>query len=156
MSNTKNIFYSILFLAIFALHPSLNKEGSPAAYLQYLTYGNTINLSQNGNINQKAITVIWACENSSINCNELIIYKNGKKINDIPFEEGNQKLIVYYYSKTIGTLKQNKSSKTQAHQYQITLNTEANTILFNGEITGPSSYKIATRHNLNEQILATK
>lgn len=141
MSNIKNIFVLLGVLGIFALHPSLNKKGSPVTYLQYMVYGNSLEVSYNDAIDLSQVQIKWVCETQTAVCNDLIIYENGKQINEIPFEKGNQKLVVYYKDNKIGEIDQNKTSSNQAHQYKIDLLANNNGLFFNGEIIGPSSSK---------------
>lgn len=141
MSNFKNIFAILTVVSIFALHPSLNKGDSPISYLQYLVYGNSLNVSSSETIDLNQLQIRWVCETQSATCNDLVIYENGKQVNGIPFEKGNQKLVVYYQDNKIGEVIQNKSNSKQAHQYTINLDAKNNSLFFNGEITGPASYK---------------
>jgi hypothetical protein len=154
MLSIKNILTAVFVFGIFALHPSLNKGESPITHLHYFVYGNDFNFSYNENINKEKVLIKWACEESTANCNDLIIYQNGKKINEIPFEQGNQKLIVYYNSKIVGAVNQNKTSKTQAHQYNIALKADANMLTFIAEITGPAASKISKSISITDAILA--
>ena len=154
MTSIKNILTVVFVFGIFALHPSLNKGESPITYLHYFVYGNDFNLSYNNDIDKDKIMIKWACENDNANCKELVIYQNGQKINDIPFESGNQALIVYYNKRRIGGIKQNKANKTQAHQYKINLHAASDLITFNGEIIGPASNKISQSVSIADLILA--
>lgn len=156
MLSIKNILTAVFVFGIFALHPSLNKGESPITHLHYFVYGNDFNFSYNANINKEKVLIKWACEESTVNCNDLIIYQNGKKINEIPFEKGHQKLIVYYNNKLIATLPQTKSAKTQAHQYNISLTAVADMITFNGEIIGPAASKISKNISFADLILANQ
>ena len=140
-SSIKNILSISLVAGIFALHPSLNKGNTPITYLQHLVYGNSLDVSTNSSINKKLLEVKWICETQNITCTDLVIFKNGKQINDIPSEKGNQKLVVYYNNVKIGEIIQNKLIGEQAHQYKIELLSKNNSLLFNGEIVGPSPYK---------------
>lgn len=135
MISIKNILTSFIIITIFSLHPSLNK--GPISYLHYLVYGNQVNISFN-DVDPHQISVKWSCENYQSNCKELIIFENGEKINDIPFEEGYQQIAVYYNNKLIGTLKQNKAHKKQAHHYIFNISSDKDNISFKGEISGPS------------------
>lgn len=154
MTSIKNILTVVFVLGIFALHPSLNKGESPITYLHYFVYGNGFNLSYDGNIEKDKILIKWACENDNVDCKELVIYQNGQKINDIPFEAGNQALIVYYNNRRVGSLKQNKLNKTQAHQYKINLQAASELITLDGEIIGPSANKISQSISIADLILA--
>jgi len=118
MKSAKNIICYVTFFSVFILHPSLNRGENLITHLQYLVYGNSIDLSYDDSIDKNEIDV---------------------KVNKIPFEVGNQKLVVYYKNRMIGTLTQNKSIRKQAHQYSIRLKyKERNALIFNGKITGPS------------------
>ena len=141
MSNLKNIIVIIGVIGIFALHPSLNKNGSPASYLQYLVYGNTLNVNYSNTIESSDLQIKWVCETQTASCKDLVIYQNGKQINEIPFEKGNQKLIIFYKENKIGEITQNKKTSKQAHEYKVDLISRNNQLLFNGEIIGPSPYK---------------
>lgn len=138
MNLFKTILTYITVIGIFALHPSLNKGENAITHLQYLVYGNSINLSYDNSINKSDVNIKWECERNHLDCVELTIIENGKTINDIPFESGNQKLVIYYKGKVAGVLHQNKFIKKQAHQYTINLKFENNSITFKGEISGPS------------------
>ncbi len=59
-------------------------------------------------------------------------------INEIPFEKGMQQVAVYYNNRLIGTLKQNKEFKNQAHHYTFSVSSDDEHINFKGEISGPS------------------
>ena len=137
----KNTLTFLLVLGIFALHPSLNKGRTPITYLQHLVYGNSLNISTNSAINKNLLEVKWMCETQNIICRDLVIYKNGKQINDIPSEKGKQRLIVYYNKSKIGEISQNKTTESQAHQYNIELLSKNKSLFFSGEIIGPSPYK---------------
>lgn len=154
MISFKNILTSVFVIGIFALHPSLNKGENPITYLHYFVYGNDFNLSYNNSIDKDKILIKWACENANSNCKELVIYQNGEKINDIPFEQGNQALIVYYNNRVIGDLKQTKTNKAQSHQYNISLESESELITFNGKIIGPAAYEISETTSLIDLVLA--
>ena len=156
MISFKNILTAIFVIGIFALHPSLNKGENPITYLHYFVYGNDFNISYNNSIDKDKILIKWACENDNANCKELIIYQNGKKINDIPFEQGNQTLLIYYNNRMIGGLDQNKTNKTQSHQYNINLKAVDELITFNGEIIGPAANKISNSISFTDSIFAKK
>lgn len=141
MTLFKNILSTILITGIFVLHPSLNKGDTPITYLQHLVYGNSLNISTNTTIDKSQLEIKWMCETQNTACMDLVIFKDGKQINSIPSEKGNQKLIVYYNQKFIGEISQNKTSKKQAHQYKIELLSKNNSLFFKGEIIGPSPYK---------------
>jgi hypothetical protein len=138
MNLFRNILLYTTVAGIFILHPSLNKGETPITYLQYIIYGNSINLSYNSSIDKNEITIEWECENQKLDCIELTIIKNGKKVNQIPFEQGNQKLVVYYKNNVVGKLHQNKSMRNQSHKYTIDLKSENNTLTFKGKADGPS------------------
>lgn len=141
MTLFKNILSIILVTGIFALHPSLNKGENPITYLQYFVYGNSLKISTNSAIDKNLIEIKWFCETQNITCKDLVIFKDGEQINDIPSEKGNQKLIVYYNQHKIGEVSQHKLIEEQAHQYNIELLSKNNSLFFNGEIAGPSPYK---------------
>ena len=140
MTLFKNIIFSAIFLGIFALHPSLNKGNTPITDLQHLVYGNSLVISTNNSINKDSLEIKWACTEKGIICKDLIIFKNGEQINEIPSKKGNQKLAIYYWGNKIGTLQQNKVSEKQAHKYKIELLSKDNSLFFKGEITGPTPY----------------
>jgi len=141
MTSLKNISSIILIIGIFALHPSMNKGDNPITYLQHMVYGNSLNISTNKTIAKEFIEIKWVCETENASCKDLVIFKNGKQINDIPSEKGNQKLVVFYKDDKIGEVPQNKTTSNQAHQYQIELLSKNNSLFFSGEIIGPSPYK---------------
>jgi hypothetical protein len=138
MSNFKNILVIIGVLGIFVLHPSLNKDNSPISYLQYLVYGNSLNVSCNNSVDISSIQIKWVCDTQSAVCNDLVIFEKGKQINKIPFEKGKQQLIAFYNGNKIGAISQNKTTSKQAHQYKIDLTITKKIIFFNGEIIGPA------------------
>jgi len=140
MTLFKNIIYSILFAGIFALHPSLNKGESPITYLQYFVYGNSLNVSTNATIDKNLLEIKWICETQNIVCKDLVIFKNGRQINGIPFEKGDQKLVVFYNQNKVGEIPQHKTIEKQSHQYKVELSAKNNSLFFNGEIIGPASY----------------
>ncbi len=141
MTLFKNILSTILIAGIFALHPSLNKGETPITYLQHFVYGNSLNISTNNTIDKNLLEIKWICKTKNIECKDLIIFKGGKQINNIPSEKGNQKLIVYYAQNKVGEVSQNKATEKQAHQYKIELLSKNNSLFFKGEIIGPSPYK---------------
>jgi len=141
MTYFKNILTSLLILGIFALHPSLNKGETPFTYFQHFVYVNSLTISTNSAINKNLLEVKWICETQNITCKDLVIYKNGIQINDIPSERGKQKLIVFYNQNKIGEISQNKTTEKQAHQYNIELLSKKESLFFSGEIIGPSPYK---------------
>ena len=145
MSNLKNIFVILGVVSIFALHPSLNKNGSPISYLQYLVYGNSLDVSCCNSIDINDIQIKWVCETQTALCNDLIVFEKGIQVNDIPFEKGQQQLLVFYKGNKIGELDQNKITSKQAHQYQINILSNNNSLFFNGEIVGPASYTSPAR-----------
>jgi len=145
----------MVVVGIFSLHPSLNKGDSAITKLHYYVYGNDFNLSCMDVVDHTSIKVKWSCENNDVNCKELVIYKDGEKINDIPFEKGEQRLTVYYNNQLIGTLDQNKLKKAQAHKYQIQVSATDNEIKFSGNIQGPSPGKSAQSSLIEELILAS-
>ena len=141
MTLFKNILSTILVTGIFALHPSLNKGETPITYLQYFVYGNSLDISTNSAIDKSLLEVKWVCETENVACKDLVIFKNGKQINDIPSAKGDQKLVVFYNENMIGEVPQHKTIEKQAHQYNIELLSKNNSLFFNGEIIGPSPYK---------------
>lgn len=151
MFTFKNIFTTVIIATIFSLHPSLNK--GPISYLHYIVYGNDINLNLS-EIDLHQISVKWSCENFESDCKELVIYKNGEKINDIPFEKGLQQIAVYYNNKLIGTLQQNKEYKNQAHQYTFFISSDEENIKFKGEISGPAPSEFSQTISKKDIILA--
>ena len=138
MNIIKNILTISVVTGILVLHPSLNKGDTPISYLQYLVYGNSFTLDLSPSIDNEAIKVLWI--NEVLN-EELVVFENGKIVNEVPSEIGNQKLLVYYFDNYIGEIQQEKIKKYQAHQYHIKLSSKNNTVFFNGEIEGPASYK---------------
>jgi hypothetical protein len=140
MTLFKNILSTVLVSSIFALHPSLNKGNTPITYLQHFVYGNSLTVSTNENIDESLIQIKWVCEAKDVLCEDIVVFENGKQINDIPSEKGSQILLVYYNGKMIGEVPQNKTIKNQAHQYNIELLSKNNSLFFKGEITGPSDY----------------
>ena len=141
MTLFKNILSTVLVVGIFALHPSMNKGENPITYLQHIVYGNSLNISTNNSIDKNLLEIKWVCQSQDVSCNDLIIYQNGKQINDIPSEKGDQKLVIFYNKNKIGEVPQNKTSSKQAHQYEIELLSRNNSLFFSGEIIGPSPYK---------------
>ncbi|MBL4669916.1 MAG: hypothetical protein JKY30_11735 [Flavobacteriales bacterium] len=141
MTFFKNILTITVISGIFALHPSLNKGNTPITALQHLVYGNSLNITTNGEIDKNSIEIRWVCETEDIACKNLILYKNGKQTSEIPSVKGTQKLIVVYKGSKIGELPQHKKTKKQAHQYNIELLSKNNSLFFSGEIIGPSPYK---------------
>ena len=154
MISIKNILTAIFVIGIFALHPSMNKGENPITYLHYFVYGNDVTISADNAIDKTKVMVKWACENDDANCKELIIYQNGKMLNNIPFEMGNQALFVYYNNRIVGTLNQFKTNKSQAHQYKINLQAVSDLITFNGEIIGPAANKVSETVSIADLILA--
>ncbi|PKP47150.1 MAG: hypothetical protein CVT95_06020 [Bacteroidetes bacterium HGW-Bacteroidetes-12] len=145
----KNILLSILVFGVFALHPSMNKQENPFSYLHYLAYGNSLKLKYDSTIDKNQITIKWICEKEAISCKEIIIMKDGRKLNSIPFEIGKQQLVVFYQNKMVGTIQQNKLVKNQAHSYYLELiaNELLNSIEFKGTVFGPAasdSYSLTT------------
>lgn len=155
MTTFKNIFTSIFIIGIFALHPSLNKGKNPITYLHYFVYGNSFNLTSN-DIDRNLLMVKWSCENLPSDCKELVIYEKGKKINDIPFEKGNQQLAVYYNNRLIGTIRQNKKIKAQSHNYKLSVVAKEENIEFKAEIIGPSPNKSSQVFSVSDIVLAKK
>lgn len=154
MFSIKNIFVSLLVVTIFSLHPSLNKGDSPITALHYYVFGNHFDLSFKNLANHKAIKVKWSCESNDADCQELVIYQNGKTLNEIPFEKGPQRLTVYYNNELIGTLDQNKLKKAQAHNYRIKVIEEDNRIKCMGEIEGPSPGQLTQSAPIEDIVLA--
>jgi len=140
MNYFKNIFVGLGVISIFALHPSLNKGNSPITYLQYLVYGNSLTVSSNKAVDIDALQIKWVCQNKNAACVDVVVFENGKQINDVPYEKGNQKLEIYYYKNKIGEVEQYKTVSKQANQYKIDLLAKNKTIFFKGEIIGPSPY----------------
>jgi len=128
-------------VGVFALHPSLNKGETPITYFQYLIYGNSLDVISSNTVDLNLLKINWVCESSDIQCSNLTIFERGEQVNNIPFEKGNQSLVVYYAGNRIGVISQNKVAKKQAHQYKIKIFAKDNRLFFNGEILGPSSYK---------------
>jgi len=141
MTIIKNIFTYILVAGIFALHPSLNKGETPITYFQHFVYGNSLKIISNTAIDKNFVEIKWMCETQNITCKDLIIYKNGKQINNIPSERGKQKLMVFYHQNKMGEIPQNKTTEKQANQYIVELFSKNESLFFSGEIIGPSPYK---------------
>ena len=141
MIHFKNIFVVLSVIGVFALHPSLNKGETPVTYFQYLVYGNSLDVVSSSEIDLELMEIKWICAEKDVMCSDMIIFKEGKQVNNIPFEKGSQSLVVYYAGNKIGEISQNKIARKQAHQYKIELLAKDNRLFFNGEIQGPSSYK---------------
>lgn len=140
MEHLKNIFLYFFSFMVLLLHPSLNNEKNPLSFVHYFAYGNTFKLKFDDSIDKNKLYIKWTCENQDANCNELVIFKAGEKVNSIPFESGKQELVVYYNNKMIGKIKQTKIKEKHAHVYFVSLNSiQNNGIEFKGEITGPSA-----------------
>lgn len=140
MEHLKNIFLYFFSFMVLLLHPSLNKEKNPLSFVHYFAYGNTFKLKFDDSIDKNKLYIKWICKNQDANCNELVIFKTGEKVNSIPFESGKQELVVYYNNKMIGKIKQTKIKEKHAHVYFVSLNSiQNNGIEFKGEITGPSA-----------------
>tara|TARA_B100000809_G_scaffold265146_1_gene323069 strand:+ start:1213 stop:1665 length:453 start_codon:yes stop_codon:yes gene_type:complete len=144
MTSIRNIITASIVAGVFALHPSLNKGDTPITDLQHFVYGNVLNISTNNTTNRSLLEVIWLCETNETPCKDLVIFKNGVQINDIPSVKGNQKLVVLYNGELVGEIHQNKSNKNQAHDYNINFSSEENTLFFKGEIVGPSPHQEAS------------
>lgn len=141
MTFLKNISTVIIVLGVFALHPSLNKGNTPITSLQHFVYGNTLNISTNNSINKNLLEVKWLCDTQSEPCTELVIFRNGIQVNKIPSAKGNQKLVVFYNKELIGEIPQTKTSKNQAHDYNLSFSKKDNQLVFKGEIIGPSPHQ---------------
>lgn len=138
------------------LHPSLNKGNSIITYAQYLFYGNSIEFNFNNQIENDKVLIKWVCEDDNNNCKELIIYKNGKLLHQIPEEMGNQEIEVFYEDNYVGTLHQYKNLKEQAHKYYLELSKNNKySFTFNGKIFGPSPSNSSQTTNLNHSTLAS-
>lgn len=140
MTLFKNIFSTLVVLGVFALHPSMNKGETPITQLQHFVYGNTLNVLTNNSNDKNLIQVKWVCKVPNEKCQSLIVFKDGKQINEIPSKKGNQLLLVYYNNKVIGELPQYKTIANQSHQYSVELLSSNNSLFFKGGITGPSPY----------------
>ncbi len=140
MTTLKNIISSSVFIAIFALHPSLNKGDNPITSFQHLVYGNSLKISTNKLIDKNLIRVKWVCKTPNDSCKNLLIFEHGEQVNQIPSEKGNQILLVSYNDKVIGELPQKKLTKNQSHQYKIELLGNENSLFFKGNIEGPTPY----------------
>ncbi len=141
MTLFKNTLSIILVLSILALHPSLNKGNTFITDFQHFVYGNSLSVSASENIDKKLLQIKWVCESKDVLCKDVVVYRNGKQINKIPSEKGNQILLVYYNGKMIGEIPQNKRIKNQSHQYSVELLSKNNSLFFKGDIMGPVSYK---------------
>jgi hypothetical protein len=144
MTSIRNIITASIVAGVFALHPSLNKGDNPITDLQHFVYGNALNISTNNIANRNLLEVKWLCETNETPCNDLVIFKNGIQINEIPSVKGNQKLIILFNGNLVGEIHQNKSNKNQAHDYNINFSSEDNTLIFKGEIIGPSPHQGAS------------
>ncbi|MCO6500853.1 MAG: hypothetical protein J5I47_10805 [Vicingus serpentipes] len=141
MIHLKNIFVVLSVIGVFALHPSLNKGETPITYFQYLVYGNSLDVVSSNTIDLELLEIKWVCAEKDVMCSDMIIFKEGKQVNGIPFEKGSQSLVVYYAGNKVGEISQDKIAKKQAHQYKVELLAKNNRLFFNGEIQGPSPYK---------------
>lgn len=144
MTLLKTIISSTIILGILALHPSLNKGNSLITQLQHFVHGNSLRVTTNNSIDKKLIQIMWVCKASNDTCTNLLIFKDGKQINKIPSEKGNQTLIISYKGKIIGEVPQNKMAKNQAHKYRIELLAKENSLFFKADIMGPSSFQGAS------------
>ena len=145
MTSIRNIITISIVAGVFALHPSLNKGNTPITDLHYFVYGNALNISTNNTINRNLLEVKWFCETNETPCNDLVIFKNGIQVNEIPSVRGNQKLVVLYKGQKIVEIPQNKTTENQAHEYNLNFSINNNNILFlKGEILGPSPHQGAS------------
>jgi hypothetical protein len=140
MTLIRNIITTSIVAVIFALHPSLNKGDTPITYLQHFVYGNALNISTNNTIDRDLLTVKWLCETNETPCNDLVIFKNGIQTNEIPSVKGNQKLVILYNGEIVGEIPQHKTTENQSHDYNINFSKDNNTLIFKGEILGPSPH----------------
>lgn len=138
MNFIKNILLYTCISAIFVLHPGLNKGDNIITEIQHFVYGNSLELLVNSEINKNQLQVIWESEEDG---STILIYENGRELNEIPSATGEQKINVYYNHKLIGKIEHYKPIKNQAHKYHLSINSKNQAIFFKGEILGPSHIK---------------
>lgn len=147
------IFLSIT-LIYFSL-PFFNGSNRYFNYLNYIFWGNQLDVSCTEDLNKNNIAIIFENEIALIQNRDnerairllhskhppkLIrdtIFKNGKQLMDIPYDYGKQRLAVYYNNEFIGDLGHWQTNHYHVHDYTIRLKGYKGIITLNGKIAGP-------------------
>lgn len=151
------IIIAIFFLGASAgvlLLPLLNGQNRYVNYLNYLTWGNNIDIECGKGINKSKVRVVFENEMAlienrtpnqlpnilKVTKNKVIrktIFQDGKLISDIPYDYGKQRLTVYYDGDTIGTLVHFRTNEYHVHTYEIILLKNDGAVQIEGGIYGP-------------------
>jgi hypothetical protein len=97
MNSFKTIISAITSIGVVILHPSLNKGDNPITDIQDYVYGNSIRISTDRLIDKKLIGLKWVYKIQKDTSKDLLIFKDGNQINEIPSEKEAQKLASFYY-----------------------------------------------------------
>ncbi len=138
MNFVKHILIYSGISAIVLLHPSLNKGNNFITKLQHYVYGNSFFMNVNPDINTTNLKVLWVGIEKNKEIKKLLIYLNGKEINNIPPALGQEQLIVYYNNHIVGKINHTVTAQDQSHQYNLSISSKNGAIFFKGEINGPS------------------
>lgn len=140
---------------IILSHPSFGYQQKVMVALQYFIWGNSLNVSCSGNLELSKIKVVFENDLAmteysnpaevermleNIQTQKVIretVYQNGKQLMDIPYDQGKQRLMVFYNNKLIGELYHWQTSYHHVHVYNIELVKINNTIKLKAEILGP-------------------
>lgn len=150
---TALIILGLIFISISIL-PNINPANKVLNYLNYLVWGNDLDVSCSDSLDETKLKIIFENEvaivqnfnpqeatrlmkNPGYRLIRTIIYENGKQINDVPYDYGKQRLIIAYDDKTIGELGHWRTNAYHVHTYKVTLQLKENKVILVGSISGP-------------------
>jgi hypothetical protein len=141
----------ILIIISVCLIPALNGKNKIISYIQYFVYGNVIDIHTDDNLDINKVTLVFKNEkqltidripsyqdrnpyNKAMN---VVIFKEGKQIQNIPYDYGKQDVQILYNNIEIGRLGHWQTNKYYSHRYYIHIFYENQKISFTGKIKGP-------------------
>jgi hypothetical protein len=145
----------LVLLPLALLHPSFNGKHPLLTYYHHITWGDVLEVSGNENVDLDALEIVFKNElqmdqekyihdprsydRERSKPMNVVIYKNGEQVNDIPYAYGKQVLVVIYNKVEIGRLRHWQTNSYHSHRYSIDLMQVNGMITCTTRIEGPDA-----------------
>ena len=143
-----------IFLLILFTHHRSGIDNKLILFARYYVWGNSLNVNCGDGVDLNKVSICFenslaALEhNNNVEVESLLgnakskliretIFKNGKLVKGIPYDQGKQRLIVSYNNDEIGEFYHWQTSYYRVHEYNITLNCINEALFLSGNIIGP-------------------
>ena len=145
----------LILISFYFSLPYFNGSNRFINYLNYIFWGNRLDVSCTNNLNENNIVIIFENEIALIQNRDSeqakrmlhtkhpptlmrdTIFKNGEQVMDIPYDYGKQRLAVYYNNEFIGDLGHWQTNHYHVHDYSVRLKGHKGIVTLSGKISGP-------------------